>query len=354
MGLFSFIEVRADRTTPTPRRKGTLARISAAACALGIVAGLTGCKENEAPAKPKRDAAAIQGAALDGSSTPAATTAAPAATAAAPATNTDSAPATSPASAAPAPGSSIAESVSAAAAQVATAAGATTGTRVQSPSTGSAEKFAQASANFAAVKAASSATPPPIPAGGADAGVESDIDVVITNNDPAVVAAAASAPQPRRDNSPKPDKDLPDYTKLAFSYLSNYEYVLQEDIPPRPVPAGGGPIPTPTAIPNQVPQTIQAFTGKKVAIWGYMLPVKYEKDKIRTFLLLNNQMFCCFGVAPKMNEWVYVKVDPKRPVEYVPDVPVKVYGTFEVGEEIKDGMVVSLYRMVADSLKPMQ
>ncbi len=51
-----------------------------------------------------------------------------------------------------------------------------------------------------------------------------------------------------------------------------------------------------------------------------------------------------------MNEWVFVRLPPGRTVAMDMDRPIHVDGNFEVGEEIREGAVTSLYRMVADAV----
>ncbi len=48
-----------------------------------------------------------------------------------------------------------------------------------------------------------------------------------------------------------------------------------------------------------------------------------------------------------MNQWVLVRVRDDQRVLFSHS-PIRVYGQLEVGEEIRDGRVVSLYRMQAE------
>ncbi|MGH7162583.1 MAG: hypothetical protein ACREID_03790, partial [Planctomycetota bacterium] len=54
---------------------------------------------------------------------------------------------------------------------------------------------------------------------------------------------------------------------------------------------------------------------------------------------------CCYGVMPRMNEWVHVKMAPGKKAKFAIHVPLVAYGTLAVGEQIEDGIVMSLYRM---------
>jgi hypothetical protein len=81
-----------------------------------------------------------------------------------------------------------------------------------------------------------------------------------------------------------------------------------------------------------------------------MMPIDINREnETRKFLLVRNRMACCFGAMTGLNEWILVQMDP-TPAKFVKDVPVVVYGTLEVGEDIKDGMVMSVYRMRGDEV----
>jgi hypothetical protein len=100
---------------------------------------------------------------------------------------------------------------------------------------------------------------------------------------------------------------------------------------------------------DQIPPEIKALNNQKVSIEGFMLATMGYKDKVRAFVLLANQMGCCFGVPPPMNGWVYVTMK-RGPTDFIPDVPVTVRGTLKVGEDIKDNAVLSIYQLEADGV----
>lgn len=96
---------------------------------------------------------------------------------------------------------------------------------------------------------------------------------------------------------------------------------------------------------DQTPNPIRMLNCKKVAVTGFMLPVDFEEGKVTSFILLNNQMACCFGIMPRMNELIYVKMQGNSSTKFMTDVPIKVFGKFKVGEE---NVVGSLYGIEAD------
>jgi len=126
------------------------------------------------------------------------------------------------------------------------------------------------------------------------------------------------------------------YQAASFDVLGNYDYKIDnsEDKPSVERSA------------RQIPETIKVLDNKKVAVTGYMLPSLLAKDKVKKFILLANQMGCCFGVAPKINQWVEVTMAGNHLADLDPDVPLTVYGTLHVGEELnKKRGVISIYRM---------
>jgi len=82
-----------------------------------------------------------------------------------------------------------------------------------------------------------------------------------------------------------------------------------------------------------------------------MMPVEMDGENVATFVLVRNQALCCFGRTPAMNEWVMVRFPAGRSVAMNMDQPVSVMGSFEVGEQIEEGSVISLYSIVADRVE---
>jgi hypothetical protein len=53
---------------------------------------------------------------------------------------------------------------------------------------------------------------------------------------------------------------------------------------------------------------------------------------------------CCYGVRPKPNEWIVVKMKGKGVVPAM-DVPLNFYGTLHVGQLYEQNMFAGLYQM---------
>ena len=103
--------------------------------------------------------------------------------------------------------------------------------------------------------------------------------------------------------------------------------------------------------PSHFPPSISNLNGRPLRLSGYMMPVDMDGENVASFVLVRNQALCCFGRTPAMNEWVLVRFLPGRSVAMNMDKPIAVEGHFEVGEQIEEGAVVSLYRMVAERVE---
>ena len=102
----------------------------------------------------------------------------------------------------------------------------------------------------------------------------------------------------------------------------------------------------------QIPDKVKQIDGKKVAITGFMLPIDVDKGKVKRFLLLKSTMSCCFGVAPRINEVVYVESSKKQKIQSVMDTPITAFGKLSVGQQFReDLMLVGVYQLALDEVK---
>jgi hypothetical protein len=148
-------------------------------------------------------------------------------------------------------------------------------------------------------------------------------------------AAVAAAAEPELDHG---------YLKLGFDRLASYKFVQ-----PAYDPVNDPKAPPPSGM-EQVPAEVKDWNGKKSVITGFMLPTKLENGKATEFLIMANQMACCFGTVPNMNEWVIVKMPQGTPV--IQDVPISFYGTFKVGALFDNGYLTGIYEMDAEKAGP--
>lgn len=97
---------------------------------------------------------------------------------------------------------------------------------------------------------------------------------------------------------------------------------------------------------KDIPAEVAELDGQRVAVRGYMVPVTLGGDgKVRTFLLTENQLLCCYGVMPALNEWIAVEMADGEGAALHVDRPVDVSGTLSVGESTDASGAESLYRL---------
>lgn len=99
-----------------------------------------------------------------------------------------------------------------------------------------------------------------------------------------------------------------------------------------------------------VPRRIREMDGRLVYMKGFMLPLEGDERGITRFVLNAAQDMCYYGAPVKLNEWVLVSLPAARPAEYS-HLPISVWGRLSVGEEKREGKVVSLYRLEAEDSK---
>ncbi len=128
------------------------------------------------------------------------------------------------------------------------------------------------------------------------------------------------------------------YQRVDFNALSNYEYELPDPFDP-----------TPRTIQNKIPDAIKGLNGKAVAIEGFMLPLDLNPEGVSMFMLNASIDMCYFGAPVRMNEWILVRMKGGKRAKFT-HLALNVKGRLEVGEEMRNGRVASLYRLEADSV----
>lgn len=130
------------------------------------------------------------------------------------------------------------------------------------------------------------------------------------------------------------------YLKLGFDRLSSFKFIAPEYDPlanPKAVPPTGE---------EQIPPAVKSWSGKKAIVTGFMLPTKLENGKAVEFLLMANQMACCYGVVPNMNDWVIVRIPKGVPITQ--DVPIAFRGMFKVNATFESGYMTGIYQLEAE------
>jgi len=133
------------------------------------------------------------------------------------------------------------------------------------------------------------------------------------------------------------------YRVVDFKQLTKYIFKVPDD-----------PVTEPAAKEmlgeNEIPEDVQALNKQKIALKGYMLPLRTEDGKVVEFLVMANQALCCFGAVPKITEYVSVRMPEGRGVNELKDIPITVFGTFKVGAIVENDYVVGLYEMTGHTL----
>ena len=123
--------------------------------------------------------------------------------------------------------------------------------------------------------------------------------------------------------------------EVGFDQLASFEFVAPPDEKQAPEAE------------KQIPAPVKALDAKKVTVTGFMLPVKMHEGLVTEFLLVKDPMMCCYGVMPKVNEWVVVKMNGKG-VAPLMDVPITFEGTLKVGQLYEGGYLTGLYLLQGD------
>jgi hypothetical protein len=163
---------------------------------------------------------------------------------------------------------------------------------------------------------------------------------------PAGLPLAATASPGQAPRSVDPPHERPQYLPVGFDKLSAFPFVVTDQM----VDGRKDELTASRKTVAQIPDGIKALNEREISLRGFMLPMKCEGRLTTEFLLLKNQGLCCYGVSPKINEWVNVRVAGKG-VKVIMDEPVTVCGTFHVGDVRQNGELVGIYRLDADKLK---
>jgi len=101
---------------------------------------------------------------------------------------------------------------------------------------------------------------------------------------------------------------------------------------------------------KQIPADVQALDGKKIAIVGFTLPTAVNEGRATEFLLLRTQAACCFGMVPRVNEIVIVRMKSPGMTPML-DVPVIIGGVLRVKWIGEGGQLSAIYEMDADKVE---
>jgi hypothetical protein len=142
-----------------------------------------------------------------------------------------------------------------------------------------------------------------------------------------------------KDNS-RVKELIREYKPITFNSLGDFFYYTPEP----------GERPNPEMVKeSRIPDKVKALNGRKIAISGYMMPIDQNQEGSREFMLNGNTDMCGFGGPTSINQWIVVKYTGGGRVPYT-HLLMSVFGELEVGEEYKDGWLISIYRMKAKAV----
>lgn len=102
--------------------------------------------------------------------------------------------------------------------------------------------------------------------------------------------------------------------------------------------------------PGMLTKDIEALDGQRVRIAGFMYPTSRQSG-ITRFVLVRDNMECCFGPGAALYDCIYVEMAPGESTTYsIP--PVTVEGKFTIRERRgPDGVQTSIFYLVANSVE---
>jgi hypothetical protein len=118
------------------------------------------------------------------------------------------------------------------------------------------------------------------------------------------------------------------HSEVTFSTLSNFLYEGSSRV---------------------LPPEVAALNGKQVAIKGMVMPTVADQEGIGEFLLTPYVESCCWGGFTSANQFVVVTLKRKTQ-ELQGFEELTVFGQLSVGDEVKDGQLLSVYRLRGDAL----
>ena len=157
---------------------------------------------------------------------------------------------------------------------------------------------------------------------------------------------ASSEPTTNSIVAPTPGKaaKVGEYVEVGFDRLANFSFEMPEGLQPT------NSVNKATKSNDQIPADVKFFDQKKVALKGFMLPLKVDDGVVTEMLIMKDQSMCCYGAVPRINDWVSVKMK-NGGVRSVMDQPVTLYGKLHVGEMLENGYLVGIYELDGDKME---
>jgi hypothetical protein len=135
------------------------------------------------------------------------------------------------------------------------------------------------------------------------------------------------------------------FQAIDWNTLSNFKYDTYEVLNEVD---GGRPF---TRSDDSIPGHVKALHGRRVAVTGFIMPLRLKKGMVTEFLLFKDQAACCFGPAAKMNHYIRVKVNDGGFPPSGSLVPYTAYGLLHVGEIHVQGYLTGIYELEAEKVE---
>jgi len=146
-------------------------------------------------------------------------------------------------------------------------------------------------------------------------------------------------PPANKEEMPRETIDGQEVYTLGFEKLAAFEYIIYDDA------SGATPEEIATAkTTDQIPAWVRSYDNQRVALTGYMLPLKVEDGLTTKFIMMRDISTCCFGNVPNMNEYLIVTMTTGG-VKPVQDIPTVLIGTFKINEIYENGYLTSIFQM---------
>jgi hypothetical protein len=98
-----------------------------------------------------------------------------------------------------------------------------------------------------------------------------------------------------------------------------------------------------------LPPEVKALDGRKVRVEGFMLPMLVKEGKASEFLIMANQLSCCYGQPPRFCDFITAKA-ASDPVPMVQDRVLVYEGTLHVADTFDGKVWTGLYTLELDSM----
>lgn len=165
--------------------------------------------------------------------------------------------------------------------------------------------------------------------------------VATTPQPPSV--SASGTPAPSSVTAPQSGKQ-DDYLTIGFDKLAGFPVRLKWQL------VDAVRIKGEQRMMDDVPANIKQLDNSRIAVKGFMLPLKLEDGLVTDFLLMRTQARCCYGLPIQVNELLSVHMT-KSGVKSLMDVPVTIYGTLHLDPNHDNtGALTSIYAMDGDKM----